>query len=137
MSEVLERIKSYMSVVDKGVGRGVTGDIVKDNVGRAFWRTSLELIQAGALATGPADLVPLQEALTTVFGRAFIKNDTGADVTIRYNNLDWVLSDGVTYSMHPDEARFFIEKALEDGIDLDTVNLAEYLTTGNSMAFLS
>lgn len=85
------------------------------NALQAFLRTQFLLpVQTAAVAADGA-----AQLLLTGIGRQWIKNTSGADITIQYNGANFVFVNGSIYCVHADEAQFFRERS-SGGLIKDT-----------------
>lgn len=83
-----------------------------------------------AIETGDVDSM-LQ---VHVFGRAYILNDEGSDVTYKYNGRNWTFEDGKVYCLDIGEAAFFLNKALADGVNLVETTRDDWFSSGDGVA---
>lgn len=153
MSLILDNLSKYFLTFGKtndSTSQGFTtvgGITVPNNFMWNMFNFPLLVIQATALDEG----VGLSSTLlTNIYGRVYVKNDTGDDIDFEYPECMYLtiggvptyrrgsvtLRDGVTYAMHPDTAKWFIQKALEEeDEELDYVDQTEWLSSGSEMVF--
>lgn len=82
---------------------------------QAYIRTQFIVpVQTAAVAADGA-----AQMLLAGIGRQWIKNTSGADITIEYNRYSYVFSNGSIYCVDLDEAQFFRERS-NGGLVSDT-----------------
>jgi len=122
----------------KDTGSGVEDPGVEGYGGQMpsyyFYVKGLLACQYGAIAGS----THCQDYLEDVYCRVFYRNNTGSDVTVTYNKIDYTLVNGTAYAFHPKDYEFIAEKLAEDGVVLAKVNLAAWLISGDAgVIFLS
>ncbi|MBP7209578.1 MAG: hypothetical protein KBA02_00115 [Paludibacteraceae bacterium] len=152
MSLILDNLAKYNQLMGKmqdSTSQGfitLNGVTMPNNFMWTLFNLPLLSIQATALSEGSGFA---SSVMTSIYARVYVKNDSGSNVTIDYpetlaisiggfpvyNKGSVTLSDGVTYAMHPETAKWIIEKAAEEDVELDYVDQTEWFSTGSSMVF--
>lgn len=79
---------------------------------------------------------PTQEyALRFVNNKVFFKNNSGADIVIKYVGNRYVLENGKTYACDKQEKSFFIGKAFEQDTELVDATANDFFANGEEIKF--